>query len=116
VAIVTYGNGVVAALQARAALSEADITVIDCPYLSHVPAGLASALPEYENVVFADPCKEGQNPLAGFISQLKQQGRLPAQWTAVAAANAYNPLGSYITFLSASDIEQAVLSLFKKSD
>ena len=38
-AIVTYGNGVLAALQARAALTDAggpDCTVIDSPYLSRV--------------------------------------------------------------------------------
>ena len=39
VAIITYGNGVLASLQARAALSEQDITVIDVPYLSRVPTG-----------------------------------------------------------------------------
>lgn len=40
IAIVTYGNGVVTALQARADLATsglANVTIIDCPLLSSVP-------------------------------------------------------------------------------
>lgn len=57
------------ALQARKALAEqgiighdSEIDVIDTPYLSETPEGLRDALSHrmYENVLFADICKEGE--------------------------------------------------------
>ena len=125
-AIVTYGNGVNASLQARATLQkmceekgmkgrpEDEIVVIDVPYLSRVPTGLVSALEGIEKVVFADPCKDGPNPLSGFVTSLQQQGVLPEQWTSVSSVNSYNPLGSYLTFLSSEDIQHAVLEVFQR--
>jgi hypothetical protein len=48
-AIVTYGNGVIAALQAQQELAKEHnltaITVIDCPLLSGVPSELGALLP-----------------------------------------------------------------------
>jgi len=115
VAIVTYGNGVVTALQARKELEDShgwhNITVIDSPLLSAVPAGLKKALPAYKQVVFADICKEGQNPLSGHVALLQQERLLPQQWRCVAAPRTYNPLGSVITFLNVPDVVGAVNSL-----
>ena len=60
-AIVTYGNGVVTALQARkcildqgrVAVARGDVDVVDCPYLSSVPQGLKEIIEGYNGVVFA---------------------------------------------------------------
>lgn len=121
VAVVTYGEGVVTALQTRAKLAARglpdaagfELTVIDCPLLSRVPEGLRAALADggFDAVLFADPCKEGQNPLAGHIARLQLEGRLPAQWQSVAAQATYNPLGSTLTFLSPEDIVAALAKM-----
>lgn len=57
-AIVTYGNGVVTALQARQYIVE-KATIIDCPYPSVTPRGLKDVMKQYCGVFFADICKEG---------------------------------------------------------
>jgi hypothetical protein len=112
-AIVTYGNGVVAALQAREELpNPQDVVVIDSPYLSSASSGLRAALREVDEVVFADVCKQGQHPLAGIITELHADGDLPARWGSVAALATYNPLGSTMTFTSSEDIVQACASTF----
>eukprot|EP00040_Diaphanoeca_grandis_P034178 m.210690 g.210690 ORF g.210690 m.210690 type:complete len:804 (-) comp33088_c0_seq1:655-3066(-) len=113
--IVTYGNGVVAALQARVALRDFDqseVVVIDSPYLNRATTGLKQALSEVDAVVFADVCKQGQNPLAGIIAELKSEDALPAKWNSVAALPTYNPLGSTITFTNKDSIVEACNSLF----
>jgi len=111
-AIVTYGNGVVTALQARKAMIsriEMELDVIDCPYLSDVPIGLKEVIGQYKGVLFADICKEGpgSNVLSPMISQLKAENSLPNNWEFVAAPRTYNPLGNTITFLSQEDIIDA---------
>lgn len=115
-AIVTYGEGVLLALQARknlvasGALAPGSCHVIDSPYLSLPSAGLVAALSRYSRVVFAEVCKEGQGPLEGFIPRLQSSGALPQHWRSVAAARTYNPLGSTVTFTSVEDISKAVTS------
>lgn len=113
VGIVTYGNGVVTALQAKEVLegelNVRDVTVVDSPYLSDVPGGLRSIVSEFDTVVFADVCKQGQQPLASHITQLQSEGLLPTRWRCVAAARTYNPLGTTLTFTSRDDIIGAVL-------
>lgn len=114
-AIVTYGNGVVTALQAKHELMTQhgldDFTIIDSPYLSAVPQGLKDIIGQYEKVIFADVCKQSTNPLASFACQLQNEGLLPPRWKCIAASNTYNPLGSVITFLNTTDIIDSVLSL-----
>jgi 2-oxoisovalerate dehydrogenase E1 component len=115
--IVTYGNGVVTALQARRSLaergiisSEDELDVIDSPYLSGIPNGLRLALKQdrYSGLLFADICKDGPgNPLATMACLLHREGLLPTKWEHVAAPRTYNPLGSMCTFLSEEDIVAA---------
>ncbi|MDP2434318.1 MAG: thiamine pyrophosphate-dependent enzyme [archaeon] len=110
VAIVTYGNGVVTALQARKTLVDANpefkdrITIVDTPCLSQVPRHLTNCLGGYQHVLFADVCKQGQNPFGNFITSLQSSKSLPPHWQCVAACPTYNPLGSVITFLNVEDI------------
>ena len=117
-AIVTYGNGVVTSLQAQKLLEDNhgidDVVVIDSPYLSTPPAQLRELLPGFDAVVFADVCKDGQHPFAGFITKLHSWGELPAAWRCVAAQPTYNPLGHRLTFVSADDIVGASLSVLGK--
>ena len=83
-----------------AASSQAGITVIDSPYLSHATAGLREAVQGLDAVVFADVCKQGQGPLASIIAELQATGDLPAAWQHVAALRTFNPLGCTATFTS----------------
>lgn len=115
-ALVTYGNGVVAALQARQQMvekcvivSEEEMDIIDSPCLSMVPARLKDVLPQYQGVVFADVCKAGpgSNVMSNMIVDLQSEGLLPPSWSSVFASRAYNPLGSLVTFLDVNDIERA---------
>jgi 2-oxoisovalerate dehydrogenase E1 component len=130
-AVVSYGNGIPTALQAAASLRDehgvADVTVIDCPYIGGplgLPSGLVNALADggggvtgscnFDGVVFADVCKEGQHPLASTIIKLHSLGGvLPSdgRWRSVAAQPTYNPLGSTATFLSTQDIVEACLAI-----
>jgi hypothetical protein len=118
--VVSYGNGVVAALQARRSLvergvfsTEAELDVVDCPYISGVPKGLEEVLQEYDSVVFADICKEGpgSNVLSSMITSLQEKGFLPPKWAFVGAPRTYNPLGSTVTFLNQERIQEAVQRL-----
>eukprot|EP00605_Chrysophyceae_sp_TOSAG23-4_P002683 GSChrysophyteH1.ASY1.ANO1.2960.1 assembled CDS len=68
--VVTYGTGVVEAKKAREELG-LDVTIIDCPLLSALPANLD--LSPYKNVLFLDPCKEGQNPLSGVWKKAQSE-------------------------------------------
>ena len=118
-AVVTYGDGVITALQAKAELEDegiasGGITVIDCPLLSRVPTGLTAALADhpFERVVFADICKQGQNPLNNTALQLRASGALSTEhWEVVSASPTYNPLGSTVTFLSVEDVIESVKSV-----
>ena len=84
VAVVTYGNGVVTALQAVAGMSaeEAEgVVVIDSPYLSAVPQKLREAMAEFDVVLFAEICKDGPGaPLLAHACALHNEGRLPRSW------------------------------------
>ena len=117
-AIVTYGHGVVHALGARTALKASGsahaqrVTVIDVPLLSEVAEGLREAVSGFDAVVFADVCKQGQQPLAGIATQLHAEKRLPRLWSSVASTRTYNPLGTTLTFLSQSDIVACCQKLF----
>jgi len=136
-AVVTYGNGVVTALQARRVLSEngtieneSDLDVIDCPLLSSVPSGLKEALADYSSssssssssnpnsggVLFADICKEGpgSNPLSAMVTELRRTDDLPDIWDFVAAPRTYNPLGNTVTFLNVEDVVEAYGRLVKR--
>lgn len=113
--IVAYGDCVRLALQAQKELQEEHgilATVVDCPYLSEPPAQLREVIPSFERVLFADPCKDSQNPLSSFAVKLKRMDLLPAKWNVVAAANTYNPLGCSVTFTNKDDIVGAALGLF----
>jgi hypothetical protein len=114
--VVTYGNGVVTALQARRLLvdtkvlgSERELDIIDCPYLSAIPEGLRQVMTQYQGVLFADLCKEGpgSGPLSSMVTSLQQDGKLPRTWRLIAAPRTYNPLGSTCTFLNVDDIAEA---------
>lgn len=116
-AIVTYGNGVITALQTRKDLvddglitTEGDLDVIDCPYLSGVPSELEEVLSSYQGgVLFADICKEGpgSNVFSSMIMSLQQRNSLPPRWAFVGAPRTYNPLGSTETFLNRDTIKNA---------
>lgn len=112
-AIVCYGNAVVTALRARRTLLEqhsiSGVAVIDSPYLTKPSAGLLEALQGVHAVVFADVCKAGQHPLAGFVTALQAAGRLPPRWQCVAAQPTYNPLGTTLTFTGEADIVDGCL-------
>jgi pyruvate/2-oxoglutarate/acetoin dehydrogenase E1 component len=118
VAVVSYGNGVVTALQARRSLfdkgviaSETEVDIIDIALISEIPLGLKEALHAYSRVVFADICKEGAGGsiLASMITELDSFGLLPPCWTLVSAPRTYNPLGTTETFLNSDDVEGAVV-------
>ena len=93
-AVISYGNGVVTSLQARHRLVErgvlggpSQLDVIDCPYLSDVPDSLEEILKDYDQVVFADICKEGpgSNVFPSMITTLQQRNALPSDWSFVGA-------------------------------
>lgn len=117
-AIVTYGNGVVTALQARQQMVENEILssteeldVIDCPYLSATPQRLKDVIGQYKEggVVFVDICKEGPSGsvLSNVVCSLQSERYLPDKWQLVAAPRTYNPLGNMCTFLNQKDLIQA---------
>ena len=119
-AILSYGNGVVTALQARKDLVEASdissedtVDIIDCPYLSGVPQGLRDVVGQYSGILFADICKAGPGSsiLPSMITSLQSEGRLPARWGIVAAPRTYNPLGNVSTFLNVDDIKKGFTEL-----
>jgi 2-oxoisovalerate dehydrogenase E1 component len=115
--IVTYGNGVPLALQAQGQLQFGrEIDVCDCPLLSSVPAGLDALIASgaYDRVLFADVCKEGQNPLSSHMVILMNRGRLgnhSIKARCMAASRTYNPLGNTLTFLNLNDVVQGVNDL-----
>mmetsp|Transcript_13624 Transcript_13624/g.39691 ORF Transcript_13624/g.39691 Transcript_13624/m.39691 type:complete len:785 (-) Transcript_13624:37-2391(-) len=116
VAVVTYGNGVLAAREAQLELSQDHglaMQVLEVPCVSSVPKALPEALAEAKAVLFADVCKSAQAPLLHFTAELKAKRVIGKHrdWALVAAANTYNPLGSTITFLSKEDIVSAALGI-----
>jgi len=127
VAVVTYGNGVVTSLLARKELAksgaceEADVDVIDCMLLSSIPEGLPEELAHYDKVLFADICKEGQNPLGGMLGGLQKGKEMGGadlgekDWRFVCAPRTYNPLGNVLTFLNVDDVVEGVKDVLKIS-
>jgi 2-oxoisovalerate dehydrogenase E1 component len=116
--IVTFGNGVPLALQAQEQLvqEKVEVDVCDCPLLSSVPQGLDNLLATgaYDRVLFADVCKEGQNPLSSHMAILMNRGRLgnaAVRARCTAAPRTYNPLGNTLTFLNIHDVVQGVNGL-----
>ncbi|CUE89681.1 pyrimidine-binding dehydrogenase, putative, partial [Bodo saltans] len=117
--IVTYGNGVPLALQAQEQLlqeNRLEVDVCDCPLLSSVPAGLEALVGSgaYDRVLFADVCKEGQNPLSSHMVILMNRGKLgngSIKSRCIAAPRTYNPLGNTLTFLNLHDIVRGVHEL-----
>eukprot|EP00981_Chlorochromonas_danica_P010016 scaffold2924_cov165-Ochromonas_danica.AAC.3 len=124
VVVVTYGNGVGQALQAQKTFAQLEdgvqVTVIDSPCLSQTPAQLLQYLRDHRNevaaVVFADVCKYTPTmPLAKMAVDLQNAEVLEGlKWKVVGAAPTYNPLGSYLTFLSKEDIVTTINSLTAK--
>jgi hypothetical protein len=123
-AVVTYGNGVTTALEARKILTESsviasqdDIDVLDCPYLSGVPDGLREVVSHYDMILFADICKEGpgSSVLSSTMSSLWSEGLLKGDWEMVAAPRTYNPLGNTTTFLNADDVVLGCQKLLSRS-
>lgn len=128
VILVTYGNGVPTAVSAGrqlAASGQADrFTVIDVPCLTQTPAQLVSYFESLAvasaaggtktqtTVVFADVCKKNAGmPMSLRALDLHEQGLLSGPWTVIGAENTYNPLGTYLTFLSVDDIVSTVTRL-----
>ena len=119
-----YGNGVVAALEARALLEARGdfagrVHVIDCPYLSAVPTGLRTAVQEggFGAVLFADVCKKGVGaPLDAHAVSMHSDLALPPTWSICHAARAYNPLGNEVTFLNADHIAEQSVGLLERID
>ena len=118
----THDHRVVTALRARRTLStrgiidhEKDVDIIDSPFVSEVPDGLAHAISQgsYAGALFCDICKEGpgSNTLSSTIMGLKKNGILPNKWDFVSAPRAYNPLGNVVTFLNEEDIVKSFQNL-----
>ena len=117
VGIVTYGTGVLDALQVQQTLQEEfglDVTVVDSPYLSGVSTGLTDVLKNFNRVLFADICKEGQNPFSSIVTLLNREEHLPKYWDFISAPKTYNPLGNMVSFLGAEDIKHALLELLDR--
>jgi len=120
IAIVTYGNGVVGALRAAKTLKEEHgvrATVIDSPYVGKVPSQLREALKDFRHVLFADVCKTTSMPLATTACELQNEGGLEnVSWRVIGAQPTYNPLGTYLTFLSSEDIVSGSLGVVRECD
>ena len=120
VTIVTYGNGVVAAVEAQRILAKdhgiTRVGILEVPCISAMPPALGHGLTKHAHggVVFADICKAPQAPLNAFVVQLQDQGLLAHRWRCVAAPQTYNPLASTITFLSSQDIVEAALAVSRE--
>jgi pyruvate/2-oxoglutarate/acetoin dehydrogenase E1 component len=125
IVIVSYGNGIPTSALAQVQLTEKysnsyEIIVIDTPCLSQTPKQLAEYFKEnelsIECVVFADVCKYGSGmPLSARLFDLQNENLMQRikKWKVVGASPTYNPLGTYLTFLSVDDIVSAVNSLMK---
>lgn len=116
--IISYGNGVPTCALAQISLTEAhrnevEIILVDSPCLSQTPEQLKNFFRTTENivgVVFADVCKSGAGmPLSARLIDLQNDNLLNrvGSWKMVGAAATYNPLGTYLTFLSKEDVVRA---------
>ena len=115
--VVAYGNTVVSALQAQQHLAEngIEIDVVDSPLLSGVSKGLKELAPQYDNVLFADVCKMGQNPLSSHMASMMNKAYFKdaRNVRCIGAAQTYNPLGTKVTFTSKEDIIQSIEEILK---
>ena len=118
IVIITYGVGMHLAQESRKELRQNygynNIIIIDTPYLSDIPTQLTSLLHkiDIDGIIFADMCKEGQNPLNGYIIKLQKMNILQKYtWNIVSAQYTYNPLGKDLTFLSKNDIIHCIRNL-----
>lgn len=115
IVIVTYGNGVPTSLQAQDQLEKQypdhEVVVIETPCLSQTPSQLVDYCQKntVDRIVFADVCKQGPGmPLASRLTDLQSQNALKtSHWRVIGACPTYNPLGTYLTFLSVDDIVSA---------
>jgi len=110
-AVVTYGTGVVEALQLGGDVDGEPFYVVETPLLSDVPQELEMLMPNLKAVLFADICKDGGHPYATTVTRLKAKKLLPDRWECVAATPTYNPLGTTLTFTEASDIQRGLQTL-----
>lgn len=119
IVIVSYGNGIPTSALAQIQLTEMFhdycIEVIDTPCLSKTPQQLIDYLRQNQQsikyLLFADVCKYGpQMPLSQRLIDLQNANLLSQvkNWRVIGAAPTYNPLGTYLTFLSVSDITSTV--------
>ncbi len=119
IAIITYGNGVPTSLLAQAKLSEMfedyHVVVIETPCISKTPTQLIEYMKNHKvaKVVFADVCKQGVGmPLSSRVIDLQAENALKeVDWRVIGASPTYNPLGTYLTFLSVDDIVSSVQSM-----
>lgn len=120
--IVSYGNGILTALQSRKELQQQypdlNVTIIDSPCLSQTPSQLKAYFDDKKEKVdyllLADVCKHAPGmPMAMRLLDLQQGKHLQhvQQWQVIGATNTYNPLGTYLTFLSVEDILAAVKAM-----
>lgn len=118
IVILSVGNGVPTSLLAQKKLTEKyanhDVVVIDVPCLSKTPQELFDYFEHHQEkisaIVFADICKYGPGmPMATRLSDLQNKNVLKTnKWRLIGASPTYNPLGTYLTFLSVDDIVQCV--------
>jgi hypothetical protein len=89
--------------------------VIDLPCLSDsdgdVDKTLTNLFRSGKPVLFADECKSNQMPLSSVACRVMNKGGLLQPWRIVGALPTYNPLGTYLTFLSKNDVVESSLTL-----
>jgi len=123
IVIISAGNGLATSLLARKQLqsqakyADYDIVVIDSPCLSQTPQELVQYFTQHKEkigaVVFADICKYGPGmSMTVRLSDLQSRNLLHNnKWRVIGASPTYNPLGTYLTFLSTNDVVEAVEQL-----
>lgn len=119
IVIITYGNGVPTSLLAQDQLSEKfpnhQVVVVETPCISKTPSQLVDYVRNHkiDKIVFADVCKQGVGmPLASRLVDLQEQKVMNSiDWRVIGASPTYNPLGTYLTFLSVEDIVSSVESM-----
>jgi len=90
--------------------------VVDLPCISGSGDGgvdetLTKIFQDGQPVLFADECKSTQMPLSTVACRVMNAGGLNQPWRIVGAQPTYNPLGTYLTFLSKEDIVESSLAL-----
>lgn len=109
IAIVSYGNGVIAGLQGRdqwfygkdriedrnEVITYA-VDVIDCPLLSEVPDGLKELLLcfRYDYIILADICNSDPSPLTRMVAKLQGEQLLSTHWVCLRVPSSRSSLGA----------------------